>query len=366
MLNQVTTSIKFIILASFLTAFIPTLGQAQSENNDDGMSPLLAAKYIHSVIEANRTIYSELIVERLGTTNGLAATEDWEKENALPLPAQFLVKAAENSNAKGIGMHYRLISLWPINKNNGPQSNFETKGLEQNLKNPTEPFSQMIAVNGKPFYRAIFPDKAVSKSCVQCHNKHPQSPKRDFKRGDIMGGIIIDLPLEKSASANDSPLIAPEVVADYIHSILESTRTVYSETIVDRLHQMKIAYASENWWEDNTLLLPAQFLLDASDLIAQKNVALDFKLISLWPINPQNGSANEFERNGLRYVQKHQTRPYFNKTTLSRKKFFEAIYPDFAVTPACVECHNKHPKSPKKDFKIGDVMGGISLFFTIK
>jgi hypothetical protein len=23
-------------------------------------------------------------------------------------------------------------------------------------------------------------------------------------------------------------------------------------------------------------------------------------------------------------------------------------------------------KSPKKDFKIGDVMGGISLFFTIK
>jgi len=201
---------------------------------------------------------------------------------------------------------------------------------------------------------------------VQCHNKHLQSPKRDFKLGDIMGGIIIDLPVEKTASANNSPLIAPEVVADYIHSIIESNRTVYSETIVDRLHKMKIAYASENWWEDNTLLLPAQFLLDASDLIAQKNVALDFKLISLWPINPQNGSANEFERNGLQYVLQHQTRPYFKKTTLSRKKFFEAIYPDYAVTPACVECHNQHPKSPKKDFKLGDVMGGISLFFTIK
>ena len=366
MLKKVTTSIQAILLVIFLTTVYPTLSQAQSANISDGMSPLLAAKYIHSVIEANRTIYSELIVERLGATIGLPATENWEKEKALPLPAQFLLKTAEDSNAKGIGMHYRLISLWPINKKNGPQSSFETKGLEHNLQNPTEPFSQLISVNGKPFFRAIFPDKAVSKSCVQCHNKHLQSPKRDFKLGDIMGGIIIDLPVEKTASANNSPLIAPEVVADYIHSIIESNRTVYSETIVDRLHKMKIAYASENWWEDNTLLLPAQFLLDASDLIAQKNVALDFKLISLWPINPQNGSANEFERNGLQYVLQHQTRPYFKKTTLSRKKFFEAIYPDYAVTPACVECHNQHPKSPKKDFKLGDVMGGISLSFKIK
>jgi len=356
-------SIRTALAASILISHFIFAEPVKAESNDKGIPPLLAAQFIHAVIEANRTVYSEVIVERLGTAISLASTENWKEENTLPLPAQFLAMAAERSNQKGIGMHYRLMSLWPINNKNGPKSKFENQGLEEAIKNPDRSFSQLIEINGKHFFQAIFPDKAVTKSCVECHNNHPNSPKRDFKLGDVMGGIIINLPLEDKISKNDVPSIAPEVVADYIHSILDSDRSVYAETIVDRLQKKKIAYASENWWEDNALLLPAQFLLDSSDLIIQKNVAMDFKLISLWPINPRNGSANEFERLGLKYVIKHKTRPYFKKTELFGKKFFEAIYPDFAVTSACVECHNRHPRSPKKDFKIGDVMGGISLFF---
>ncbi len=366
MLRKLSVLANTTFVFAFLLFSFISIRQAQADKINGGISPILAAEYIHSVIEANRTIYSEVIVERLGATIALPSSENWEQENALLLPAQFLAKTAQHSNKKGIGMRYRLMSLWPINKKNGPQSPFETKGLQETLKNPGKPFTQLISVNGKQFFQAIFPDKAVTKSCVECHNKHPQSPKQNFKLGDIMGGIIINLPLDKPTSTNKTPRIASEVVADYIHSILDSNRAVYAETIVDRLQKKKIVFASENWWEDNTLLLPAQFLLDSSDLIAHQNIALDFKLISLWPINPQNGSANEFERNGLQYVAQHQMRPYFKKTTLSGKKFFEAIYPDFAVTSACVECHNQHPKSPKKDFKTGDVMGGISLFFRVE
>jgi hypothetical protein len=35
------------------------------------------------------------------------------------------------------------------------------------------------------------------------------------------------------------------------------------------------------------------------------------------------------------------------------------------VTAACVECHNAHPSSPKKDFKVGDVMGGLVISFPL-
>jgi adenylate cyclase len=34
---------------------------------------------------------------------------------------------------------------------------------------------------------AMLPDVAVAKACVDCHNKHADSPKRDWKVGDLMG-----------------------------------------------------------------------------------------------------------------------------------------------------------------------------------
>jgi hypothetical protein len=51
---------------------------------------------------------------------------------------------------------------------------------------------------------------------------------------------------------------------------------------------------------------------------------------------------------------------------VGRKKYFQAIYPDIAVTRGCVNCHNGHPASPKKNFELDDVMGGILVSFRIK
>ncbi|MGH8865829.1 MAG: c-type heme family protein, partial [Burkholderiales bacterium] len=39
------------------------------------------------------------------------------------------------------------------------------------------------------------PDKAVAEACVTCHNNHKDSPRSDFKLNDIMGGIVIRIPL---------------------------------------------------------------------------------------------------------------------------------------------------------------------------
>ena len=44
---------------------------------------------------------------------------------------------------------------------------------------------------------------------------------------------------------------------------------------------------------------------------------------------------------------------------------FETVYADVAVTTACIECHNTYPNSPKKDFKAGDVMGGLVISFPL-
>ncbi|MBC8283878.1 MAG: DUF3365 domain-containing protein [Nitrospinae bacterium] len=360
------SALSIVLILFFLNLLSPVLVSGQNKNS--GISARIAADLIHAVIEAGRTTYSEHIVEHLNEQNVLTATENWKQEKSLPLPAQFLAMSSQFSNSRGIGMKYRLLSLWPINKNNSPATASEKLGLEEVAKNPNKPFTWIVPREGRWYFEAIYPDKAVSNTCVSCHNQHPNSPKTDFKKGDVLGGIIIDLPLGRRSekNADEKFLLEPEVVADYIHSVLESDRTIYSKHIVDRLTHENILEIKENWADSKSIMLPAQFLLNTADLIQGSELGLSFWLISHYPINLQNRPANEFEAHGLENVEVHPIRPFTQLTQVGNKKYFQAIYADIASSPGCVNCHNHHPNSPKKDFKVGDVMGGISLNFPIK
>jgi hypothetical protein len=356
-------SFIYLICLTLFTGGLMSPPPAKGDNlqTAPGIPPRLAADWIHAVIEAGRTTYSGTIVDRMTLTGSLSASENWQNENTLMLPAQFLSRSSRLSNERGIGMRYRLMSLWPINKENGPGSKVIETGFKKIVEHPDQPFSWVVQSGGRWYFQAIYPDLAVNDSCVNCHNGHPDSPRRDFKRGDVMGGILINLPLglHRMASPPEKPLLAPEVVTDYIHSVIESDRTIYSRDIVDRLQEKNVMKSSEHWSVENSLPLPAQFLLSVSRLIHKQRKDLDFRLTSLWPIDPRNGPANEFERLGLESVAMHPIRPYIGQTRLGGKHFFQAIYPDLAVAPSCANCHNNHPRSPRRDFALGDVMGGI-------
>ncbi len=350
-----------IILITFVLSLLLFSSQGLSETKfiPLGVSPIIATDYIHSVIEADRTIYSKMIVERLGDAISLKATENYLEENTLPLPAQFLLLASQNVTSQKLGMTYRLMSMWPINSQNGPKDGFEKKRLEEVIKNPNKAFTTTFTAKGKLMFKAVYPDKAVSKSCVSCHNAHPDSPKTDFKLGDVMGGISITIPLGQEG------LIPAKLVADYIHAVLESDRMIYAEFVVNRLQNNNIVKASEHWWKDKALLLPAQFFLNASDLIAHKRMGLMYKLYSPWPINQYNRAVTEFEQKGMEVVIKNPKENYSGTYESHDRQFYEAVYPDMAVSKACVTCHNAHPNSPKRDFNLNDVMGGVMLSFPV-
>jgi uncharacterized protein DUF3365 len=155
--------------------------------------------------------------------------------------------------------------------------------------------------------------------------------------------------------------IAPETVAEYIHAVIEADRAIYTKHVVDRLHTRGILEASEHWESDNTLPLPAQLLIDAARLVAKKQRGIRYRLISLWPIYERNGPATDFERSGLEAVLKQPDRPHTGFLGGDRERFFQAIYADIGGTASCIGCHNAHPHSPRRDFKINDVMGGIVI-----
>ncbi len=369
------TDIRFfpiLLIFAFIFTCSPApkvaYADAKSTYERPGVPARKAADYVHAVINAGRGAYSLYIVDRLAKKLSLHATENWQEENTLPLPAQFLKLSSELSNRRGIGMRYKLMSLWPINPENKPKTENERTGLQTVAQGQKEPVTWVIQRQGIWYFQAVYPDIAVTETCVSCHNNHPNSPKRDFKVGDVLGGIIIRLPLGRSAKEipEEGISLAPEVVADYVHTVLESDRTVYAKHVVNRLENNNIVQATENWHDENTLMLPAQFLMRSADHINRKKLKLNFGLISLWPINSRNGPSNEFENLGLETVDIHPIRPYIAMKKVGRRNYFQAIYPDFAVTDACVNCHNAHPKSPRKDFKLDDVMGGIRVTFPVE
>ena len=199
--------------AILLAASIAT-ACSRSEASDrpasaDQVAARRAADMIHAVIAADRSVYAREVVERLTiaqkvklmdpereTAAPLEAREDWKSQHgALPLPAQMLRMGAEQVLAKGSGLSYLLLSPWPINKQNRARTELETRGLAE-VTRTGKPLYGTEVLDGQTYFAALYPDLAVAEACASCHNAHPDSPRRDFKTGDVMGAVVIRFPLE--------------------------------------------------------------------------------------------------------------------------------------------------------------------------
>ena len=184
----------FLFLIIFLNWGGLSIAEA-AEQPKDGIALEKVADYIFAIIEADREVYTNAIVKRMQDLGIVMAREDWKVKNAIPLPAQFLHSSSKLVAETGNGLRFRLISLWPIYQRNGPATEFERNGLEQLVRNPDVPQRGVVKSGKKKLFQAIYADKVIGSACATCHNAHPLSPKRDFKVGDTMGGVVITFPL---------------------------------------------------------------------------------------------------------------------------------------------------------------------------
>lgn len=173
---------------------------------------------------------------------------------------------------------------------------------------------------------------------------------------------VADMPQEA-----DQPTVTPRAMADALHLVMDSDRAVYTRKIVNRLAAKdKVISASEHYDDDKALVLPAQMFRYGAEMVAERaqdkpDVNFSYSLQSLWPVNKQNAPRTDAEKTGLQYVADNKGENYYAVETLGDMKYFTAVYADVAVAPVCVSCHNEHKDSPKRDFEIGDVMGGVVI-----
>lgn len=209
-----TKTLGLIALAATICFTAIACSGGGSTQATAGISPEVAVDYVHTVLLADRTAYTKHVVNRLKKLEGkdkpdgvipAEATEGWEQAGGVPLPAQMFrlgsEVAAEAADEQGIGFTYGLISTWNINDSQAPKSEFEKKAMEQ-VNETGEPYKEYQEIGGQKYFSAVYPDKAVAEACVTCHNTHPihleRYPDKIFEMDDVMGGIIINLPIEES------------------------------------------------------------------------------------------------------------------------------------------------------------------------
>jgi hypothetical protein len=155
------------------------------------------ADALHAVMEADRTVYTRMVVNRLQNEEKvIKATEHFKDDKTLPLPAQMFRFGAEAVAEKKVPFSYSLLSLWPVNKQNLPKTAVEKKGLEAVAKDGSKPFYGEETLGKSKYFTAVYADKAVAPACVSCHNEHKDSPRTDFKIGQTMGGVVIRIPMK--------------------------------------------------------------------------------------------------------------------------------------------------------------------------
>lgn len=156
-----------------------------------------ATLYAQSSKEA-RTLYSNEVVNSAKTIPGIVVTHDYKNtKGGIPIPATYLIELAHRLTEKNSNMLVRLYSDYPFPwraAEGGAKDNFEREALAALRKNPRSPFYRFEEYKGIPVLRYAQAD-IMEQSCVSCHNYHPDSPKTDWRVGDVRGVLEIVTPL---------------------------------------------------------------------------------------------------------------------------------------------------------------------------
>jgi len=143
---------------------------------------------------AVRALWTQEIVGQ-GIKAGLKFSEHWRdaESEAGPLPALFLRETAKSLEKSPVRLSLFLGSDYPIS----PDNRFEgmQKDKFEQLRQTRQP--QFFYIPDIERHTAMFADVAVAEPCVECHNKHQQSPKHDWRLHDIMGATTWMYPTQK-------------------------------------------------------------------------------------------------------------------------------------------------------------------------
>lgn len=145
-------------------------------------------------------------------------------------------------------------------------------------------------------------------------------------------------------------------------SMITDMQSYYSSEIVAhaRKNDIKISRYYKN--EGASIPFPATFTHQFIAALNKKYQNINFHFYSDKPfyIREGGGPRNKFERHALKHFQNSSDREIYETVSAGNRKVFNFARA-IRMEASCIGCHNTHPDSPYKQWKIGDLRGIHSL-----
>ncbi|HKI60056.1 MAG TPA: PAS domain S-box protein, partial [Mariprofundaceae bacterium] len=201
------------------------------------------------------------------------------KAHSLPLPITLHSELSEKMGAEHFGTHSRIYSDYPFprNKEGGVKDTFERDALAALSKSPGKPFYR---VEGEDDGRILRFAKAdiMRQSCIGCHNSSPESPKRDWKVGDLAGVLSISVPI-----SSEHRLTHGKFGAGYVLVGVLLTFLIIAFYIANSISHASIQNLEEEVRNKITELEEAEESLDSAQKIGRVgNWAFDLESKRFW------------------------------------------------------------------------------------
>jgi len=182
-----------VLVIIILMVYVPNVTRQHTIN-----SAITSAESTVLQYKTIRGYYTKNIIKKILSGNEFKPHYNHkDNDNQIPLPATFIHDISNEFSKKGI-ITLKLYSPYPFpNRTSRKLDKFAQQAWNKLNKTPKKSFSKVEVVNGKNVVRVALADTMVAQGCVNCHNNHPDTPKKGWQLNDVRGILEVQIPIEE-------------------------------------------------------------------------------------------------------------------------------------------------------------------------
>lgn len=256
----IPVALVFVVIIA--SVYIPNRTEANAVD-----AATSSAIQVANQIKVIRGYYTRNVIAVVKKSDAIKPSSNHKNDDsAIPLPATFIHDLSALLSEEDTSI--RLYSAYPFPlRSDRVLDSFETEAWSYIKDNPDAVFSRREEVNGKESVRVAIAD-TMAPGCVGCHNAHPETPKADWKVGDVRGILEVDVAIVEQLAAGKALSGSILFGVFLVGAVLMGLAVLTARRVVGPLKNMTAVMGrlSEN---DHTVVVPDQEREDEVGSIAQ-------------------------------------------------------------------------------------------------